>query len=160
MKIQQPQKPQTRTKVDVLFERANILSKKPARKIGSKIKKKPTFLGKLWPKLVNISCFLAKSKTINPHITDPPLAYPCIQRPFLKISFLIFKVILIVFGKNLCLIPQHHKGALGTLVFVSQWTVTNAAFKRGLVVLEWKRNALEWMKLESELWIFDFQGQM
>ena len=27
-------RPETRTKVDFLFERANILSKKPARKIG------------------------------------------------------------------------------------------------------------------------------
>ena len=34
--IQQPKKKETRTNVD-LFERANILSKKPARKIGSKI---------------------------------------------------------------------------------------------------------------------------
>ena len=33
-------------KVDFLFERANILSKKPALKIGSKIKKKLTFLYK------------------------------------------------------------------------------------------------------------------
>ena len=29
-------KPETRTKVDSLFERATILSKKPARNIGSK----------------------------------------------------------------------------------------------------------------------------
>ena len=36
-------KPETRTKVDFLFERVNILSKMPARKIGSKIKEKPTF---------------------------------------------------------------------------------------------------------------------
>ena len=43
MKIQQPKKPEIRTKVDFLFERANILSKKPARKIGQKIKKKQTF---------------------------------------------------------------------------------------------------------------------
>ena len=34
VKIQQLKKPETRTKVDFLFERANILSKKPARKIG------------------------------------------------------------------------------------------------------------------------------
>ena len=34
VKIQQPKKPETRTKVDFLVERANILSKKPARKIG------------------------------------------------------------------------------------------------------------------------------
>ena len=40
MEIQQPE---TRTKVNFLFDRANILSKKPAHKIGSKIKKKPTF---------------------------------------------------------------------------------------------------------------------
>ena len=46
MKIQQAKKPETKTKVDFLFERANILSKKPARKIGSKIKKKPTFRDK------------------------------------------------------------------------------------------------------------------
>ena len=43
MKIQQPKKPEIRTKVNFLFERANILLKKPARKIGQKIKKKPTF---------------------------------------------------------------------------------------------------------------------
>ena len=43
MKIQQPKKPEIMTKVDFLFERANILSKKPARKIGQKIKRKPTF---------------------------------------------------------------------------------------------------------------------
>ena len=43
MKIQQPKKPEIRTKVDFLFERANILLKKQARKIGQKIKKKPTF---------------------------------------------------------------------------------------------------------------------
>ena len=43
MKIKQPKKPETRTKVGFLFEIANILSKKPARKIGLKIKKKPTF---------------------------------------------------------------------------------------------------------------------
>ena len=40
--MQQPKKPEIRTKVDFLFERANIFSKKPARKIGQKIKKKPT----------------------------------------------------------------------------------------------------------------------
>ena len=32
-----------KTEVDFLFERANILSKMPARKIVSKIKKKSTF---------------------------------------------------------------------------------------------------------------------
>ena len=41
--VQRPKKSGTRTKVDFLFERANILSKKPARKIGTRIKKKPTF---------------------------------------------------------------------------------------------------------------------
>ena len=40
-------KPETRTKMDFLFERANILSEKPARKIGSKLKlMKTTFLDK------------------------------------------------------------------------------------------------------------------
>ena len=39
-------KPETMKKVDFLFERANILSKKPSCKIGSKIKKKATFLDK------------------------------------------------------------------------------------------------------------------
>ena len=43
VKIQQPKKPETRTKVDFLSEQANILSKKSAHEIGSKIKKKPTF---------------------------------------------------------------------------------------------------------------------
>ena len=45
MKIQQPAKLETRTKVDLyfLFERANILSKEPARKVDTEIKKKPTF---------------------------------------------------------------------------------------------------------------------
>ena len=47
MKIQQSKKPETGTKVDFLFERAKILSKKPARKIGQKFKKKPTFEDKL-----------------------------------------------------------------------------------------------------------------
>ena len=42
-KIQPPKKAKTRTKVDFLFERANIFFKKPARKLGSKIKKKSTF---------------------------------------------------------------------------------------------------------------------
>ena len=36
-------KPETRTEADFLFERANILSKTPARKIGSKIKKNQLF---------------------------------------------------------------------------------------------------------------------
>ena len=35
-------KPETRIRVDFLIERANILSKKPARKIGLKTEKKPT----------------------------------------------------------------------------------------------------------------------
>ena len=43
VKIQQPNKLDTRTKVDFLFERANILSKKSAHEIGSEMKKKPTF---------------------------------------------------------------------------------------------------------------------
>ena len=60
MKIQQPKKPEIRTKVDFLFERANILSKKPARKIGQKIKKKPTFEDKPGPKLVKNSHFLGQ----------------------------------------------------------------------------------------------------
>ena len=34
VKKRQPKKPETRTKVDFLFERANILSKKRARRIG------------------------------------------------------------------------------------------------------------------------------
>ena len=34
MKILQPKKPETRTQVDFLFESANILSNKPAHKIG------------------------------------------------------------------------------------------------------------------------------
>ena len=42
VKIQQSKKPEGRTKVEFLFERANILSKEPARKIGSKIEK-PAF---------------------------------------------------------------------------------------------------------------------
>ena len=42
MEIQQPKKPET-TKVFFLFDRANIFSKKPPHKIGSKIKKRPTF---------------------------------------------------------------------------------------------------------------------
>ena len=50
--------PQARTKVNFLFERANILSRKPARKTGSKIKKKPAFWDKPWHKWVKISHFL------------------------------------------------------------------------------------------------------
>ena len=53
-------KPEIRTKVDFSFERANILSKKPARKIGRKIRKKPTFEDKPWPKLVKNSHFLGQ----------------------------------------------------------------------------------------------------
>ena len=44
MKVKQPKKPETRTKVDFLIERANILSEGPAPKIGSKMKKKASFL--------------------------------------------------------------------------------------------------------------------
>ena len=36
-------KPETKTKVDFLFDRANILSKRPVRKIGQKNKEKPSF---------------------------------------------------------------------------------------------------------------------
>ena len=36
-------KPETKTEVDFSFERVNILSKKPACKIGLKIKKKANF---------------------------------------------------------------------------------------------------------------------
>ena len=60
MKIQQPKKPETRTKVDFLLEKANILSKKPAHKIGQKIKKKQTFEDKPCPKLVKNSHFLGQ----------------------------------------------------------------------------------------------------
>ena len=41
-KITTAKKPEAKTKVDFLFERANILSKQPARKIVSKIKIKQT----------------------------------------------------------------------------------------------------------------------
>ena len=47
MRIQQPKKPETSTKLDFLFKRANILSKKATRKICSKIKKKQPFETKL-----------------------------------------------------------------------------------------------------------------
>ena len=43
VKIQWPKKPETRTKVDFLFERANIFSRKLDRTICSAIKKKITF---------------------------------------------------------------------------------------------------------------------
>ena len=43
VEIGQPKKPETRIEVDFLFERANILSKKPARKIGSKLRKGQLF---------------------------------------------------------------------------------------------------------------------
>ena len=46
VKIEQSKKLESGTKVDFLFERANILSKRPAGKIGSKIRRKPTFLDK------------------------------------------------------------------------------------------------------------------
>ena len=39
VKIQQPKKPETRTKVDFLLERANILSKNPDCKTGQKVRK-------------------------------------------------------------------------------------------------------------------------
>ena len=73
MKIQQPKEREKRTKADFLFERANILSKQSAVKIGSNIKKKPTFWDKPWPKLVKLATFWNRSGTINPHITYPPL---------------------------------------------------------------------------------------
>ena len=44
VKIQLSEKPETRTKVGFLFERANNLSKTSARKIVSRIKKTLTFL--------------------------------------------------------------------------------------------------------------------
>ena len=44
MKTNGQKKPEIRTKVDFLFERANILLKKATRKIGSKVKKKANFL--------------------------------------------------------------------------------------------------------------------
>ena len=70
MKIQQPKKLETRTKVDFLFERTNILSKEPTRKSVSKIQKKNTFLNKPRPELVNISHFFEERwDNINPHIT-------------------------------------------------------------------------------------------
>ena len=43
MKLQQPKKPEKKTKMDFLSERANILSKKEGCTICSKIKKKLTF---------------------------------------------------------------------------------------------------------------------
>ena len=39
VKIQQPKKPETRTKVDFLFERANILSKSQLVKLAKKLRK-------------------------------------------------------------------------------------------------------------------------
>ena len=39
MKIQQPKKPATRTKVDFLFERANSLSKSQLVKFAKKLRK-------------------------------------------------------------------------------------------------------------------------
>ena len=61
MKIKEPRKPETRKKV--IF----VLSKKPAREIGSKIKDKPG------PKLVKIATFWDKCGNISFHITSPPL---------------------------------------------------------------------------------------
>ena len=43
MEKQQPKKLETRTEVDSLFLRANILSEKPARKISSKSKESQLF---------------------------------------------------------------------------------------------------------------------
>ena len=42
-------KADTNTKADFLFERANVLSKKPARKISEKIKKNQLFETNLHP---------------------------------------------------------------------------------------------------------------
>ena len=72
MKIQQPKKPETRTKVDFWFERAGILSTKPARKIGPKVKNKQLFETNLDPNWQKIATFSDKVETI--HITHPPLA--------------------------------------------------------------------------------------
>ena len=79
MKIQQPKKPGTRSKghfcphLSLLFEKANILSKSLASEIGSKTKKKPTFMDKHGPKLVQNSHFWDRDGTINFHITYPLL---------------------------------------------------------------------------------------
>ena len=63
MKLQWPKMPETRTKVEFLFEKANILSKKPARKIGSKSKKKPiTFETMLDPNYSKNSRFLGQTQ--------------------------------------------------------------------------------------------------
>ena len=71
MKIQQPKKPETETKVDFLLERASILSKKPAPEIGSKIKNKPIVLDKPGPKLVKISHFFGTK--VGPSIPISPI---------------------------------------------------------------------------------------
>ena len=39
MKIQRPKKPETRTKLDFLFEKANILSKSQLVKLAQKVRK-------------------------------------------------------------------------------------------------------------------------
>ena len=75
MKIQQPKKPETRTEVDFLFERANVLSKKPVRKIDSKIKKKPTVETNLDLDYKKLVTFWDKGGIIDPHITYPPLVH-------------------------------------------------------------------------------------
>ena len=49
VKIQHPEKPQTRTKWISCLKRASILSEKPARKIGSKSKKNQLFETSLDP---------------------------------------------------------------------------------------------------------------
>ena len=75
MKMQLPKQPETRTKVDFLIERANILAKKPARKIGLKIRKSKLF--EIRETLTQISTntkndhFLGQ-RWDNLHITYPP----------------------------------------------------------------------------------------
>ena len=62
-------KPETRTKADFLSERANILSKKPALKIGSKYKKRPIFETNPDIHYWKIATFWGKGGTINLCIT-------------------------------------------------------------------------------------------
>ena len=73
--MQQQKQPETRTKVDFLFLRADIWCRKPGRTICSKIKKKPTFWDKPWPKLVKKATFWDSGGTINVHIIYLPLSW-------------------------------------------------------------------------------------
>ena len=81
MKIGQPKRNlDTRTKVDFLFERENILSRKPTDKICSKIKKMANFFRQILAKLGKIGHFWDRGGTIDPLFNYPALIHTARRR--------------------------------------------------------------------------------